>query len=201
MTLSSEPLEAVAAAKAALRIAVKARRDALSPETRAAFSARITARLLALDSYRAAQTVLAYSSFGSEFDTSALIHHALAQGKTLLLPRVDRASRTLTLHAVKDLARDLQPGVWRILEPNPQRAPIMQVFDFKCILVPGLAFTSGCERLGYGAGFYDELIARCTQKPALVAAAFATQMVDDMPCTPADRRVDLVVTEDKTYLC
>lgn len=203
MTLSSEPFETVAAAKAALRLTVKARRDALSPETRAAFSARITARLLALDSYRAAQTVLAYSSFGSEFDTSALIHHALAQGKTLLLPRVDRATRTLTLHVVKDLAHDLQPGVWGIMEPNPERATIMQVFDFKCILVPGLAFTPICERLGYGAGFYDELIARCTQKPALVAAAFATQMVhevDDMPCTPADRRVDQVVTEDETYL-
>ena len=201
MTLSSEPFEAIAAAKAALRTTVKVRRDALSHEARAALSARITARVLELGSYRAAKTVLAYSSFGSEFDTRALIGHALAQGKTLLLPRVDRASRTLTLHAVKDLARDLQPGVWGILEPNPQRAPIMQVFDFKWILVPGLAFTPGCERLGYGAGFYDELIARCTQKPALVAAAFATQMVDDMPCTPADRRVDLVVTEDKTYLC
>ena len=199
MTLSSEPFQAVAAAKAALRIAVKTRRDALSPAARAAFSARITARLLELDSFRAAHTVLAYSSFGSEFDTSALIHHALAQGKTLLLPRVVRGSRDLALHVVKDLGRDLQPGVWGILEPNPERAKITQVFDFKCILVPGLAFTPGCERLGYGAGFYDELIARCRQKPALVAAAFAAQMVDDIPCTLADQRVDQVVTEDKIY--
>jgi 5-formyltetrahydrofolate cyclo-ligase len=199
MTLSSESFEAVAAAKAALRLTVKARRDALSPAARAAFSARITARLLELDSYCAAQTVLAYSSFGSEFDTSALIRHALAQGKTLLLPRVVRGSRDLALHVVKDLGRDLQPGVWGILEPKPECAHITQVFYFKWILVPGLAFTPGCERLGYGAGFYDRLIARCTQKPALVAAAFATQMVDEMPCTTADQRVELVVTEDAVY--
>ncbi len=192
-------VDPVAAAKAALRTAVKARRDALSPATRAALSARITTRLLELESYRAAESVLAYMPFGSEFDTRALINHALAQGKTLLLPRVERDSRSLTLHVVKDLECDLQPGVWGIPEPRPERTSFIQVYDFNWILVPGLAFTPGCERLGYGAGFYDRLIARCTQKPALVAAAFSTQIVDEIPATPSDQRVDLVVTEDAVY--
>jgi 5-formyltetrahydrofolate cyclo-ligase len=191
------PDAAITAAKVALRAQVKARRDALAPATRDALSARITARLLELDSYRAAKSVLAYMSFGGEFDTRALINHALAQGKTLLLPRVERGSRSLVLHEVKDLARDLQPGVWGILEPHPERTLIAQVIDLEWILVPGLAFTSNGERLGYGAGYYDELIARCAQKPALVAAAFTTQMVDKMPCTPTDQRVDQVVTENE----
>lgn len=194
-----EPIDFVSAAKAALRTEVKTRRDALSITTRAALSARITARLLALDSYRAAKTVLAYMSFGSEFDTRALIDDALAQGKTLLLPRVERGTRHLTLHGVTDLARDLQPGAWGIREPRPECEEISQLYDFKWILVPGLAFTLNGERLGYGAGFYDTLIARCAQKPALVAAAFSTQLVDAVPCTATDRRVDLVVTEDAVY--
>jgi 5-formyltetrahydrofolate cyclo-ligase len=189
----------VAAAKAALRTTVKARRDALSPATRAALSTSITTRLLALDSYRAATTVLAYMPFGSEFDTRALIQHALTQGKTLLLPRVDRGSRALTLHLVNDLERDLQPGVWGIPEPKPACQVVEQPFDFKWILVPGLAFTSDGKRLGYGAGYYDRLIACCTQQPALVAAAFSAQMADDIPCTPTDQRVELVVTEDAAY--
>ena len=198
MTAPSD-LDSIAAAKAALRTAVKARRDALPPATRAAFSSRITTRLLELDSYRAAQTVLAYMPFGSEFDTRPLIQHALAAGKTLLLPRVVRGSRALTLHVVKDLARDLQPGVWGILEPKPACETIGQLFDFKWILVPGLAFTSDGKRLGYGAGYYDQLIARCTHKPALVAAAFSTQVVAEIPCSATDQRVDLVVTEDAVY--
>jgi 5-formyltetrahydrofolate cyclo-ligase len=194
------PPDPIALAKAALRSAVKARRDALTPAVRAALSARINARLLELDSYRAAKTVLAYMSFGSEFDTRALIDHALAAGKTLVLPRVVRGSRAVALHVVTDLAHDLQPGVWGIPEPRADCPEISQVFDFKWILVPGLAFTPGGERLGYGAGFYDHLIARCTHQPLLVAAAFSTQVVDQIPCTAADQSVDLVVTEDATHL-
>ena len=187
--------DAIAQAKAALRTTIKARRDALPATTRADYSARITAHLLALDSYRAAQSVLAYMPFGSEFDTRALAAHALAQGKQLLLPRVERGSRTLALHRVKDLARDLQPGLWGIPEPRPELAPQTQVYDFEWVLVPGLAFTLRGERLGYGAGYYDRLIAACTHKPVLVAAAFALQVVDSIPCTAADQRVHRVVTE------
>lgn len=192
-------LDPIRAAKAALRKQVLARRDALSPEIRAELSARITARLIALDSFRAADSVLAYMSIGSEFDSRALVAHVLAQGKRLLLPRVVRGSPALALHVVTDLARDLQPGVWGIREPRPETPEIAQPYDFKWILVPGLAFTTIGERLGYGAGYYDRLIAGCTHKPALVAAAFATQVVDVIPSTERDQRVDCVVTEDAIY--
>jgi 5-formyltetrahydrofolate cyclo-ligase len=191
--------DSIRAAKAALRKQVLARRDALSPEIRVELSARITARLLELDSFRAAKCVLAYMSIGSEFDTRALVGHVLAQGKTLLLPRVVRGSRTLALHAVKDLAQDLQAGVWGIAEPNSKCQEISQPFDFEWVLVPGLAFTPMGDRLGYGAGYYDRLIASCTHKPALIAAAFALQVVDAVPCTASDQDVDCVVTEDAIY--
>ncbi len=189
----------ISAAKAALRTPMHARRNALTPATRAHLSARITARVLELDSYRAAKTVLAYMSFGSEFDTRALIDHALCNGKHLLLPRVDRGSGKLILHRVHDLALDLQPGVWGILEPRAQATTQAPVFDADWVLVPGLVFTANGERLGYGAGYYDRLIASCTHQPALVAAAFALQVVATVPCSPTDMRVDCVVTEDTIY--
>ena len=189
----------IAEAKTALRATIKARRDALPAATRADYSARITQRLLQLDSYRAARSVLAYMPFGSEFDSRALIDHALAHGKRLLLPRVERGSHTLALHGVTDLQRDLQPGVWGILEPRPDITNEIQVSDLEWILVPGLVFTPRSKRLGYGAGFYDRLIESCAHNPALVAAAFEVQVVDELPTTATDRRVDLVVTERTLY--
>lgn len=191
--------DSIRSAKAALRKQVLARRDALPPELRAELSARITARLIALDSFRAAGSVLAYMAIGSEFDTRALVAHVLAQGKTLLLPRVVRGSPALALHVVRDLARDLQPGVWSIPEPRPKCAEIRQPFDFEWVLVPGLAFTPTGERLGYGAGYYDRLIASCAHKPALLAAAFSVQLVNAIPSTERDQRVDCVATEDAIY--
>jgi 5-formyltetrahydrofolate cyclo-ligase len=55
-------------------------------------------------------------------------------------------------------------------------------------------------RIGYGAGYYDRLLgAWPLPVPPLVAAAFELQVVPAVPVLPTDRRVDLVVTESRTY--
>lgn len=187
--------------KAALRKQILARRDALSAVTRAALSARITKRLAALESFQQARTVLAYMSMGSEFDTRDFIDAALAQGKALLLPRVDRGTRALSMHRVIDLQSELQPGTWGILEPRENYA-VASPNEADWILVPGLAFTVRGERLGYGAGYYDKLIAglhAAGAKPALAAAAFGVQLTPELPVTATDQNVDVVVTEDAVY--
>jgi 5-formyltetrahydrofolate cyclo-ligase len=105
----------IAAAKTALRKQMQARRADVCTACQIQCTDYLAADL-ALDSFRAADSVLGYMSIGSEFDTRTLLEHALAQGKSLLLPRVVRGSPALALHVVRDLARDLQPGVWGILE-------------------------------------------------------------------------------------
>jgi 5,10-methenyltetrahydrofolate synthetase len=190
--------EAVSAAKAALRRQVLARRDALDAATRRDWNKRITTRLLALAPLQHVRTVAAYMSIGSEFDTRAFVDYVLARGKTLLLPRVDRAARKVDLCRVTDLERELVPGVWKIPEPAPD-APVFSGESVDWVLVPGVAFTRRGERLGYGAGYYDRLIAGFAHPPVLVAAAFGMQLVDALPLAPHDRPVAEVVTEDAIY--
>jgi len=184
--------------KAALRRQLIAARDALPPATRRELSARITPQLLALDAYRQASCVLAYMSFGSEFDTAALVTDALASGKQLCLPRVDRSTRRLELHSVDDLANDLQTGTWGIREPRAECPPAnLARIDF--VLLPGVAFTPQCDRLGYGGGFYDRLIPRFASRPPLVAASFALQIRGAIPLDANDQRMDVVITEHSFY--
>jgi 5-formyltetrahydrofolate cyclo-ligase len=161
-------------------------------------SARITPQLLALDAYRQASCVLAYMSFGSEFDTAALVTDALASGRQLYLPRVDRNTRRLELHYVENPDRDLQTGTWGIREPRAECPPAdLARIDF--VLLPGVAFTPQCDRLGYGGGFYDRLIPRFASRPPLVAASFALQIRDAIPLDANDQRVDVVITEHSFY--
>lgn len=184
--------------KAALRRQLIAARDALPSATRREFSARITPQLLALDAYRQASCVLAYMSFGSEFDTAALVTDALASGRQLCLPRVDRNTRRLELHYVENPDRDLQTGTWGIREPRAECPPAdLARIDF--VLLPGVAFTPQCDRLGYGGGFYDRLIPRFASRPPLVAASFALQIRDAIPLDANDQRVDVVITEHSFY--
>ena len=170
----------------------------MTATTREVFSEKISQQILALDAWKQARTVLAYLSFGSEYITDGLIADAEARGKQLVLPRVDPASRALVLHAVSDTVSEVQAGVWGIREPRPEQ-PVVPAEQIDFVLVPGVAFTPACARLGYGGGFYDRLIAGFGQRPPLVAAAFALQMRDKLPLSGQDQGIDLVVTEDAAY--
>jgi len=178
---------------------VLAKRDALSEAERRSSSARIVARLLDLPAYRSAGRVLAYLSFGSEFDTAAVVNDVRAGGKTLVLPRVQKGSRSLALHEVHDLERDIEAGVWGIRQPRAVCAPIADGRSIDFVVVPGVAFTRQGARLGYGGGYYDRFIAALSPRPPLIAAAFEMQVVDELPMSDTDQRVDLVITERAEY--
>src|SRR5262249_37919244 len=152
---------ALHAAKRALRQTVLARRDALAPEERVAWSQAIFARVLPLVAESGARTVLAYHAFWSEPETVPFLRALLAGRQTLCLPRIDRPARVLTVHRVGDLERDLVPGPWGIREPDPGRCPPAPTGDADFVLVPGVAFDAGGGRLGYGGGYYDRLLATC----------------------------------------
>lgn len=131
---------------------------------------------------------------GAEFETAAFVRRVLADGKTLVLPRVNREAKRLNLFVVGDLDRDLAPGVWEIREPVPDRCAAAVERDIEFALVPGLAFDERGGRLGYGGGFYDRLLAGL--QAVRVTAAFSVQVVEAVPMSEHDQYVDLIVTED-----
>lgn len=133
-------------------------------------------------------------SMGAEFETAAFVRRVLADGKTLVLPRVNREAKRLNLFVVGDLDRDLAPGVWEIREPVPDRCAAAVERDIEFALVPGLAFDERGGRLGYGGGFYDRLLAGL--QAVRVTAAFSVQVVEAVPMSEHDQYVDLIVTED-----
>jgi len=187
------------AAKAELRRRILAQRDALDAERRTALSAVIFGTVRSLPAFAAARTVLAYSSFGSEPVTDAFLVTVLGEGKTLLLPRVDRTTRSLELYRVSEPGRQLRPGVWGIREPDPALCASLSPGEIDFVLVPGVVFDVRGGRVGYGAGYYDRLLRRCPPTAALVAGAFELQVVSEVPMEPHDRRMDRVVTERATY--
>ena len=181
--------------KATLRQELIARRDALPEAERARIAAALTAELTRLPQYRAARSVLATMSIGSEWSTRPFLERAHADGKTVVLPRITPPPRRLQLHAVGDLARDLVPGVWAIPEPDPARCPVVEIADVDFALVPALAIDGARYRLGYGAGYFDKLLAGRGARPYCVTALPAAFMVEGLPHEAHDIPVDLAVNE------
>jgi 5-formyltetrahydrofolate cyclo-ligase len=196
MSGAALPDTALRLEKKALRAAILARRDALDAGERERNSRRITEKLLSLREFRDSTIVAAYASFGSEFDTSGFLAAVLAQRKRLILPRVDRETHSLELREVRDLAADLAAGVMGIREPLP-RCPRMPASAVEFFLVPGVAATIRGDRMGYGGGFYDGLLAGVGTGIPKVLALFSVQLVDRLPVGPRDQRVTRVLTEER----
>ncbi|HEY0664456.1 MAG TPA: 5-formyltetrahydrofolate cyclo-ligase [Gallionella sp.] len=192
------------ASKAEIRKNVMALREEMLADARAAHSATMTERLLQLPEYRRAETVLGYMNFGAEFASEWWVARVLADGKRLALPKVNRHTSHLDLYWVEDLESQLAQGLWGIREPIVERCErIHTLNEVEFALLPGVAFTRGGARLGYGGGFYDKLLAGQDNesRPALVAAAFALQVVERIPLEATDVKVGWIITERETIAC
>ena len=183
-------------AKALLRQQVLAQREALPSDARRSAELAIEKRVFALAQYQHAKCIMAYMSFGMEMDMTAIVEAAIWSGKKLVLPRVNRATKTLSLHRVENMA-DLIAGVWGIREPRAD-LPTVTIDAIDLVLMPGVAFDLKGNRLGYGAGFYDKLLAHADARPTRVAATFDCQLVDAVPTDAHDQRVHVLITESRT---
>jgi len=181
--------------KSALRREMIARRDAMEPAAISRLAEALTRHVTSLPQYAAARSVLATMSIGSEWSTRAFIEGARAAGKTVVLPRVSPPPKRLELYAVGDPARDLVPGVWDIPEPDPARCRRVELGQVDFALVPALAVDRERYRLGYGAGFFDGLLAGRGAKPFCVTALPSAFMVEKLPHDSHDVAVDLLVDE------
>ena len=191
------------AMKQAIRQRIIADRELLPVALRLQYSHEITARLVQMQEYQAAKTVLGYMSFGAEFSSDEWAQHVLADGKQLLLPKVNLQRKELDLYFVTDLQQDLAPGLWGIREPLIDRCTKAadSGSDVDFVLMPGVTFGRDGARLGYGGGFYDKLIAHLPHHPALVAAAYSLQILAHLPQEVTDRKVEWLLAESETIDC
>lgn len=185
----------MASDKALLRQRMRAWRAALSSEQRLQGSAAATKRVLSYAAYQAAQVVCAYASLGDELDTSSLRAAIAADGKILLLPRVEHDA-TLSLRAVGD-DELLEENRYGILEPAAT-APRLEPSAVDLFVVPGLAFDAQGGRLGYGGGYYDRLLAQARLGACIMGLAFDGQLVAQLPQEPFDVRMNIIVTEARS---
>jgi 5-formyltetrahydrofolate cyclo-ligase len=177
--------------KAALRREAVARRAALAAGTRAAVGETIAARPFPV-SCGPGTIVSGFMPLANELDPQPLMRKLAEQGARLALPVVIGRDKPLIIRAWA-FGEPLATGVWGIREPKPS-APAV---DPDIILVPMVAFDRAGHRIGYGAGYYDMTIALLRARKAIVAVglAFAVQEISEVPATPRDARLDLLLTE------
>jgi len=163
-------------------------------------SRRICDRVAQLPEYAAAHAVMLYIDFGAEVRTRPLLPIARRDGKQIVVPYC--VGDEIRLFCLGDI-NDLTPGTWGILEPRDQLRGLaerqVEPGELDLIVIPGVAFDRRGGRVGHGKGYYDRLLRHVRTDAALVALAFESQLVDEVPMQPHDIYMDLVVTETAVY--
>ena len=182
-------------------------------------SARVQARLLQLQVYSDfcsdSCALVLYASKDNEVLTSQIAADALESGRALFYPRLrsyggqarlSKDSELLALVRVADLTDlgELKPGAFGIPEPDRPSVNFDQLLDqFTNVLVcvPGVAFSVSGQRIGRGGGHYDRLLSELGDAVTTVGLAYSFQMLDSLPQSQGDRRLDFIVTESATHVC
>jgi 5-formyltetrahydrofolate cyclo-ligase len=113
--------------------------------------------------------VLLFDPLPGEPDVGPLAAWCAERGIDTFLPEVDGEALLVTPGAIDPPALDV-------------------------VVVPGLAFTEGGDRLGHGGGHFDRFLPRLRPDCLVVGVAFHEQLVAELPTADHDARVDVVVT-------
>jgi 5-formyltetrahydrofolate cyclo-ligase len=177
--------------KIELRKAALAGRDALPAVERQAAAETIAARPFPIP-IKPGVIVSCFSPLKTEINPLPLMRRLADVGARLALPVVAGRGKPLVMRSYA-FGQALNEGVWGIREPKDDAPEV----DPDILIVPLAAFDRGGNRIGYGAGYYDMTINRLRAlKPVLaVGIAYAAQEVPEVPATPRDERLDLVLTE------
>lgn len=185
--------------KASLRKELLLRRDSIPPEVRKVKNSAIHSAFFALDEIENAATLFFFASFRSEVDTTEMIRHALAAGKRVILPKVVAEGR-LALYQIMS-TDELLPGFMGIPEPSESSGLLCSINDVEVVIIPGACYDETGNRVGYGGGYYDRLLAEIDNAVPIIAPAYEEQIVAEVPAEPHDRKVNIIVTDRRIIRC
>jgi 5-formyltetrahydrofolate cyclo-ligase len=160
-------------------------RAAVPETTRRAASDEIARRVLALQTFRDARSILGYVALGAEVDVATVLTAAVEAAIDVYVPNGEHAAGPPLWNAFRG-----DEIAYQGVEARSSSYPVLAI-------VPGVGFDSSGVRLGRGGGFYDRALAALHQAGTVVVVgiAFECQIVPALPSDPWDQGVDVVVSE------
>lgn len=151
----------------------------------------IVDKIINLDIYKKSMVISFYNSLPSEVDTTKLISESI-KDKIVLLPRITNNKIEFIRINNNTKYNNSSFGV---------SEPIGNFYQDKIdlIIVPGVAFDSKGNRLGYGKGYYDKYLKG--KNIYKIGVCFNEQVVDNLPIDKHDIKMNLIITDEKKYEC
>lgn len=163
-------------------------------------SAIIQKRVIGLPIYNESKTIGLYANFNNEVSTSLIFDDSVKKGKKVLFPCIREEKKELVFTPVQDL-NELRLGLFGIMAPAYREGERNCIEDTELLFIPGVAYDLRGGRLGYGGGYYDRSLGKVVKRPFIAALAYELQIVDEVPMSSHDIRVDAIITEQRVIIC
>jgi len=150
----------------------------------------IAEKFLKLPEVKTARTFLLYYPHKKEVNTIPIIKQLIKQGKTILLPKVEK-DQILPIF-ISNLS-ELKEGFAGIKEPKGKVYPKDKI---DIVVVPAVAYDKRGYRIGYGKGYYDRFLSNYKGKK--IGLAYQFQLVEKIPYESHDIPVDIIITPTQT---
>lgn len=146
-------------------------------------------------------TFLLYSDFKNEVRTSDITDYLISVGSRVYLPVCDTRRHTFSAAEIHGKTDIFNLNKYGIKEP----AADIQKCDadkyenkyIECAIVPGVAFDRSCNRIGFGAGYYDRFFEN-NPECFKIALAYDFQIINEtIASCEHDVKMDVIVTEQR----
>ncbi len=176
-----------------LRLIIKRKMENLDPSKKCIMDEKIRNNIYSLRKYFISQNIFSYVSKEKEVDTINLIDHSITIGKMVCVPLVNKEDNSLEARRINSLL-DLKVGNFNILEPN-ENTEITNLGKIEILFIPGLAFSTECERLGRGGGYFDRFLSEATG--VKIGLAYDFQIFQSLPVEKHDIKMDIIITDER----
>jgi 5-formyltetrahydrofolate cyclo-ligase len=132
----------------------------------------------------------------NEIDTKLIIQIIQGKDKNVILPKVNLEENTMTNYLLTDstLLKVNKLGV-----SEPISGIEIKPVQLEVVFIPLLSFDKSGHRVGYGGGYYDRLLKKCSRNCIKIGLSFfdPEDRIEDI--TQSDIKMNHCITPSKTY--
>ena len=101
-------------------------------------------------------------------------------------------------HHIYEINTTLIRNKWGVLEPEDTSKPIIET-TFDLVFIPLLAYDKHGFRVGYGGGYYDRFLAKCSPDCLKIGLSFFDPIEKIEDTNEFDIRMDFCITPSKIW--
>ena len=179
-----------------IRKKIYVERSTIVKDTIEKASLKICRHIMLLHQYHTADILLIYMPFRNEVKLDGILGNPSAKEKSIYIPRVNGDEMDFFLY---DESTEFEISSYGIKEPLPERPYRYTEGQNVLMLIPGVAYDTNRNRLGYGGGYYDRYLK--DKDITVIAPAYDIQISSEkINAEPHDIKPQMIVTEKRIIL-